>query len=139
MEERHKNIGLEDLSIIAKNLLNKYKQHRIFAFYGEMGSGKTTFISQFISILNGETLTSSPSFSLVNIYKGNFEINHFDCYRLEKKKDINTIGFEEYIDSGKYCFIEWPEIIEDLLPNDCVKIYLSVNLKNYKRDISIKT
>lgn len=138
MEERHKNIGLEELNIIAKKLLDKFSQHRIFAFYGEMGSGKTTFISQFVSVLNGKNLTSSPSFSLINVYKGDFEINHFDCYRL-KKNEIKNIGFEEYIYSGKYCFIEWPEIIEDLLPEDCIKIYLNLNSKKNKRDISIKT
>ncbi len=132
MTELKKEVGLEELDDFADEIIEKFGKNRIFSFYGSMGSGKTTLISKLVKKLNGQE-SSSPTFSLVNVYEGDITIHHFDCYRLKGEKDIESIGFEEYFYSGNYCFIEWPEIIETLIPENSIKIYISVLSDRNKR------
>lgn len=116
----------EELCAVAKMILEKYNS-KVFLFYGEMGVGKTSFIKKFCKELRVSDIVSSPTFSIVNQYSNvNDEIiYHFDFYRTEKKEEVFDIGYEEYLFSSSYCFIEWPEKIEDLLPTN----YLKINMK----------
>ena len=116
----------EELCAVAKMILEKYNS-KIFLFYGEMGVGKTSFIKKFCKELRVSDIVSSPTFSIINQYSNiNDEIiYHFDFYRTEKKEEVFDIGYEEYLFSSCYCFIEWPEKIEDLLPTN----YLKINMK----------
>ena len=116
----------EELSTIAKMILEKYNS-KVFLFYGEMGVGKTSFIKKFCKELGVSDVVSSPTFSIVNQYSNvNDEIiYHFDFYRTEKQDEVFDIGYEEYLFSSSYCFIEWPEKLEDLLPTN----YLKINMK----------
>ena len=116
----------EELCAVAKMILEKYDS-KIFLFFGEMGVGKTSFIKKFCKELRVSDIVSSPTFSIVNQYSNvNDEIiYHFDFYRTEKKEEVFDIGYEEYLFSSSYCFIEWPEKIEDLLPTN----YLKINMK----------
>ena len=127
----------EELCAVAKMILEKYNS-KIFLFYGEMGVGKTSFIKKFCKELRVSDIVSSPTFSIVNQYSNvNDEIiYHFDFYRTEKKEEVFDIGYEEYLFSSSYCFIEWPEKIEDLLPTNCLKI--NMKLDNNNRIINIQ-
>lgn len=105
-------------------LLSEHEPHRVFAFDGVMGAGKTTFIKQMVKEMGSMDIVNSPTFAIVNVYdveqphKG--EVYHFDCYRLKDIREAIDFGAEEYLYSGNYCFIEWPEKIEALLPDDTV-------------------
>ena len=103
----------------------------VYAFYGEMGAGKTTFIRELCRALGvEEDLANSPSFSIINEYRSDTTaelIYHFDLYRLESVDEALEIGVEDYFDSGALCLLEWPERIEPLLPDDTVKVSISVN------------
>jgi tRNA threonylcarbamoyladenosine biosynthesis protein TsaE len=111
------------LSDITDEILN-FANSNLFLLYGKMGVGKTTVIKSFCSSLNVIDIVSSPTFSIVNEYKTLEEssVFHFDFFRTNNKNEIFDIGYEEYIFSSSYCFIEWPEIIEELLPTAYVKI-----------------
>ena len=116
------------LEEVARKLLNAFPQGRVFAFYGEMGAGKTTFIKALCRVLDVDDVTSSPTFGLINEYisgEGD-SIYHFDFYRIENLEEVFDIGYEEYIYSGEYCFLEWPELIEKILPDDAVRLGLKV-------------
>ena len=125
-----------ELDEIAKQLLKKYNL-KIFLFYGEMGVGKTRFIKSLCKGLDVLDVVSSPTFSIVNHYlnKNNDFIYHFDFYRTNNKEEIFDIGYEEYIYSSSYCFIEWPEKIESLLPNNYIKIEMILDGNNRKINI----
>ena len=105
-------------------LLKQTAPHHVFAFDGQMGAGKTTFIKQLVEEMGTMDVVNSPTFAIVNVYdveqpyKG--EVYHFDCYRLKDIREAIDLGAEEYLYSGNYCFIEWPEIIAPLLPEDTV-------------------
>ena len=101
-----------------------FSNSNLFLFYGKMGVGKTTFIKSFCSALNVIDVVSSPTFSIVNEYKTveGSSVFHFDFYRTNDKTEIFDIGYEEYIFSSSYCFIEWPEKIEGLLPDSYVQV-----------------
>ena len=116
--------SINDLSKIAEDILKEYETDRIFAFYGKMGSGKTTFIKEICKILGIEDNITSPSFAIINEYTDikNNKIYHFDFYRIESQEEAFDFGYEEYIFGSNYCFIEWPELIENLLPDTYVKI-----------------
>lgn len=111
---------------IAKELIDNHPGSRIFAIYGKMGVGKTTLIKAICQYLEITDIVGSPTFSLVNQYKthDNQSVFHFDFYRLKKLEEAYDIGYEDYFYSENYCFIEWPEKIQSLLPEDCVKVYL---------------
>ena len=111
----------------AKQLLASWPGRRVFAFYGKMGSGKTTFIKAISSFLGATDIVQSPSFAIINEYKTSAgdSLFHFDFYRIRKLEEVFDIGYEEYIYSGAYCFIEWPELVEELLPPDVVRVKIS--------------
>ena len=104
--------------------------YTVFAFYGQMGAGKTTFINALCTELGVDDITNSPSFSIINEYRSDTTaelIYHFDCYRLESLSEAEDIGVEDYFDSGAVCLIEWPERIAELLPYDTVRVDITVN------------
>ena len=112
--------------VSAFDILKKTEPHRVYAFDGQMGAGKTTFIKKLCEEMGTMDIVNSPTFAIVNVYdveqpyKG--EVYHFDCYRLKDIREAMDFGAEEYLYSGNYCFIEWPEMIEALLPEDTVHI-----------------
>jgi tRNA threonylcarbamoyladenosine biosynthesis protein TsaE len=118
-----------DLIGAAESLLAKYSSQRFFAFYGEMGAGKTTFIKAICSLVGCIDIVNSPTFSIINVYKTKdfSQIFHFDLYRLNSLGEVYDIGYEDYFYSNSYCFIEWPEKIESLLPDFHVKVFMDVN------------
>ena len=119
---------LAEIESIATKLLDKLHS-RVLLFYGKMGSGKTTLIKEIAAQLGVKDLTNSPTFSLVNEYvtgKGE-PMYHFDFYRIEREEEAYDMGFEEYLDSGSWCLIEWPEKVENLLPLDSAVIRIEIN------------
>lgn len=130
--ENLNNISESAKSFIRRTELNS--QNKIFAFYGDMGSGKTTFIKAICKELGVEEEVTSPTFAIVNEYynKDNTLIYHFDLYRIENLAELLDIGFEEYIDSNAIIFIEWPQIAENMLPKATVNVNISV-LDNSRR------
>ncbi len=118
---------LDDLSLIAEKIREEYKSEKIFAFYGKMGSGKTTFIKEICKQLGVTEVITSPTFALINEYSGkeNINIYHFDFYRIETIEEAYDFGYEEYFYGGDYCFIEWPELIESLLPESFIKVTIT--------------
>lgn len=123
--------SIDDLNDAAKKFIGIMDDFTIFAFNGEMGAGKTTFINALTRALGVEDdSTNSPSFSIINEYRSDTTaelIYHFDCYRLESIDEALEIGVEDYFDSGAVCLIEWPERIADLLPDDTVTVDITVN------------
>ena len=134
----NKNYSLNDLGAIATELIATAKNKTIL-FYGEMGVGKTTLIKEVCLALGIEDRVSSPTFSLVNEYHTleNEKVFHFDFYRITKEEEAFDMGIEDYLETNSWCFIEWPENIENLLPLDAVQIHLSV-LENGQRNIQLK-
>ncbi len=119
---------IEDLAEAAHWLLESWPG-RILAVEGEMGVGKTTFIKVLCKTLGVTDRVSSPTYSLVNEYFSTTEgpVYHFDFYRLEDPSEALDMGLEDYLDSGHYCFMEWPEKVENLLPDDCDRLKITVN------------
>ena len=111
----------------AKKFLETIRGNKIFAFYGAMGAGKTTFIKAICEELESIDIISSPTFTLVNEYrtKDGESLFHLDFYRIKKLDEVFDFGIEEYFSSGSYCFMEWPELIEGILPPETVKIRIS--------------
>ena len=117
-----------DLSTVAEDLLQKHADERVFGFYGEMGAGKTTLIKEICRQLGVTATTSSPTFAIVNEYftaEGE-PVYHFDFYRIDSIDEAVKIGFDDYLYSGDYCFIEWTEKVEEMLPDDCVRVDIKV-------------
>lgn len=108
----------------ARLLLDNFQDERIFAFYGAMGAGKTTFIKAICHELGSNDNVTSPSFALINEYTtaNGSVIYHFDFYRIKKLEEAFDLGYEDYVYSGNYCFIEWPEMIDQLLPEGIVEV-----------------
>lgn len=131
-----------DLERAAKEFVSAMGDATVYAFHGEMGAGKTTFISALAKALGvGEDVSNSPSFSLVNEYRSDTTaelIYHFDLYRLESLAEAIEIGVEDYFDSGALCLIEWPDVVEDILPDDTVDVFITVN-DDGSRTLSIKS
>ena len=136
MEINCKHIA--DLPQVAKALLQTYPTQRIFALRGQMGAGKTTFMQAMLTCLGSDNEASSPTFALVNEYELPEEnlCYHFDFYRIKNIEEAINIGLEEYLYSGYYCFIEWAEKIKDLLPEDTVNVYISVDENSLERVFS---
>ena len=124
----------QDIPAAARRFMELMDDSTVFAFYGEMGAGKTTFIAELARALGvSDDLASSPSFAIVNEYRSETTcelIYHFDLYRLKNLEEVLDIGIEDYFDSGALCLIEWPERAEDLLPLDTVRVDLAVNPDN---------
>ena len=131
--------SVEGLKNVAVNLIKQFPDHRVFAMYGKMGAGKTTFIQAICSYLGSEDNVISPTFAIINEYKTEdlSSIFHFDFYRIENLEEAYDLGYEDYLYSGNYCFIEWPEMIESLLPENIVKVQIEV-IDNESRIISAK-
>lgn len=120
-------ILIKDISEIAeaaKKFVAAMGDRTVFAFYGKMGAGKTTFIKAVCEELGVQDVINSPTFAIVNEYMdGEGEpIYHFDFYRIKNQQEVLDIGYEDYVYSGNVCFMEWPELIENLLPDDAVKV-----------------
>lgn len=132
-----KSVPITALNTVAKNLISQFPDHRIFAFYGKMGAGKTTFIQSVCKTLGSDDNVTSPTFALINEYKTDrlLSIFHFDFYRINKIEEAFDLGYEDYLYSGNYCLIEWPEMIEPLLPGNIVKVKIEVG-DDGTRDIS---
>lgn len=121
--------SLEELDDVAKALVESLAGRNVVALYGQMGAGKTTLISALMKRLGSSDIVSSPTFALVNQYisgEGD-EIYHFDFYRINSLTEALDMGYEEYFDSGNLCLVEWPEKIEALLPDDIVRVTISVD------------
>lgn len=122
--------SLETISESAAQFAEAMDDFSVFAFYGEMGAGKTTFINAICRELGVEEVTNSPSFSIINEYRSEATaelIYHFDCYRLENEAEAEDIGVEDYFESGAICLIEWSERIENLLPDHAVRVDIAEN------------
>lgn len=117
--------SLDAIHDAAKEFIRHLGQHKVFAFYGKMGAGKTTFIKAVCRELGVNDVITSPTFAIVNEYQSGTtgeSIFHFDFYRIKKIEEVYDMGYEDYFYSGSLCFLEWPELIEDLLPEDAVKV-----------------
>ncbi|MBR4563152.1 MAG: tRNA (adenosine(37)-N6)-threonylcarbamoyltransferase complex ATPase subunit type 1 TsaE [Paludibacteraceae bacterium] len=118
-------------------ILKECAPRRVFAFDGQMGAGKTTFIKALCEAMGTSDVVNSPTFAIVNVYdveqpyKG--EVYHFDCYRLKDIREAMDFGAEEYLYSGNYCFIEWPDMIDALLPEDTVRVKITVEENGDRR------
>ena len=110
---------------VAKQFIDNIGTGKVFAFYGKMGSGKTTFIKAICEELGVTDVITSPTFAIVNEYQSEQTpkpIFHFDFYRIKKLEEVYDMGYEDYFYSGSLCFLEWPELIEEILPADVVKV-----------------
>lgn len=122
--------NLEGIDNAAREFVAGMGKSRVFAFYGKMGAGKTTFIKAVCEQLGVEDVITSPTFAIVNEYTSKTSgdtIYHFDFYRIKKLDEVYDMGYEEYFYSGSLCFIEWPELIESLLPEDATKVTIKEN------------
>lgn len=128
-------------TVSALEILRTQEPHRVFAFDGPMGAGKTTFIKKLVEEMGSTDIVNSPTFAIVNVYdveqpyRG--EVYHFDCYRLKDIREALDFGAEEYLYSGNYCFIEWPERISPILPDDTVWVKIQP-LENGDRQLTIE-
>ena len=118
---------IEHIREAAREFIQHIGDHRVFAFYGKMGAGKTTFVKAICEELGVEDVITSPTFAIVNEYTdGNGQpVFHFDFYRIKKLEEVYDMGYEDYFYSGALCFIEWPELIEEILPDDAVRVSIT--------------
>ena len=117
--------SIETIRESAREFIENIGEHKVFAFYGKMGAGKTTFIKAVCEELGVEDVITSPTFAIINEYSGKDDtIYHFDFYRIKKLEEVYDMGYEDYFYSGALCFIEWPELIEEVLPEDAVKVQI---------------
>lgn len=130
--------SINELDDIARQLISAHPEKKIFAFYGKMGSGKTTFIKAICKVLDSDNIVNSPTFAIINQYvtKNSESLFHFDFYRINKIEEVMDIGYEDYFYSGSYCFIEWPEMIEELLPENFVYVKIEADDYGNERQIS---
>lgn len=122
--------SLDSIHEAARKFIKNMGTGHVFAFYGKMGAGKTTFIKAVCEELGVDDVITSPTFAIVNDYtssKDDSHIFHFDFYRIKKLEEVYDMGYEDYFYSGSLCFIEWPELIEDILPGDAVKVTVTQN------------
>ena len=121
---------LNDINQAARTFVDDMGDRKIFAFYGNMGAGKTTFIKAVCQQLGVTDVVNSPTFAIVNEYSllqnGKY-VYHFDFYRIKKESEIYDLGYEDYFYSGNVCFLEWPELVEDILPIETVHIRIHVH------------
>ena len=118
--------SIDKIGAAAKEFVAAMGDRTVFAFYGKMGAGKTTFIKAVCEELGVEDVINSPTFAIVNEYvDGNGSpVYHFDFYRIKNMQEVMDMGYEDYVYSGNVCFMEWPELIENLLPDDAVKVVI---------------
>ena len=137
-------IKIQDIDHIreaAREFIGHIGDHRVFAFYGKMGAGKTTFVKAICEELGVDDVITSPTFAIINEYTAtpsttavnsssftlhsSLQIYHFDFYRIKKLEEVYDMGYEDYFYSGALCFIEWPELIEEILPDDAVRVSIA--------------
>ena len=123
MEIRIEN--LDNIRAAAREFIQHMGEARVFAFYGKMGAGKTTFVKAICEELGVDDVITSPTFAIINEYEGEETIYHFDFYRIKKLEEVYDMGYEDYFYSGALCFIEWPELIEEILPDDAVRVSIT--------------
>jgi tRNA threonylcarbamoyladenosine biosynthesis protein TsaE len=117
---------IEHIREAAREFIANIGEARVFAFYGKMGAGKTTFVKAICEELGVEDVITSPTFAIVNEYGlPSSTIFHFDFYRIKRLEEVYDMGYEDYFYSGALCFIEWPELIEDILPDDAVRVTIT--------------
>ena len=119
--------SIDNIREAARQFVGNMGDASVFAFYGTMGAGKTTFIKAVCEELGVEDVITSPTFAIVNEYRSEETgelIYHFDFYRIKKLEEVYDMGYEDYFYSGALCFIEWPELIEELLPADAVRVWI---------------
>ncbi|EKY03261.1 hydrolase, P-loop family [Hoylesella saccharolytica F0055] len=122
---------LADIRCAAQQFVDNKGTATVFAFYGKMGAGKTTFIKALCQCLGVEDIVTSPTFALVNEYHSaqlQRPIFHFDFYRIKTLDEVYDMGYEDYFYSGSLCFLEWPELIENILPTDTAKVTITVQV-----------
>lgn len=131
--------SVDDLSQVAKDIIELTKKVKIVAFYGPMGAGKTTLIKRICHLFGVKDEVNSPTFALVNEYKDadSKPIYHFDFYRIKKLEEVFDIGYEDYFYSGYICLLEWPQMIEDLMPDEFVKVEIKLGEKETERLIDV--
>ena len=130
MSNRITITSLDSISDAAKEFVKNMGEGKVFAFYGKMGAGKTTFIKAICECLGVDDTVTSPTFAIVNEYSSNkvdYPIYHFDFYRIKKLEEVYDMGYEDYFYGGGVCFIEWPELIEDLLPESAIRVDIKEN------------
>ncbi len=119
--------SLSELERVAEEILSSIGERRVVLLRGGMGAGKTTLVSRIASKLGAEDTVTSPTFALVNQYEGREgTIYHFDFYRINRVEEVFDLGYEEYFYSGELCFVEWPEMVEGLLPEDAMEVRITV-------------
>lgn len=130
--------SLDNIQEAARQFIAAMGDSTVFAFYGKMGAGKTTFIKAICECLGVTDVINSPTFAIVNEYRSkNGElIYHFDFYRIKKLEEVYDMGYEDYFYSGALCFIEWPELVEELLPTDAIKVTIE-ETENDERIVSM--
>ena len=119
--------SLDQIHEAARQFIAEMGDNTVFALYGKMGAGKTTFIKAVCEELGVSDVITSPTFAIVNEYRSDTAgelIYHFDFYRIKKLEEVYDMGYEDYFYSGALCFIEWPELIEELLPGNAVNVYI---------------
>lgn len=116
--------SLDNIHEAAKKFIKEMGDGKVFAFYGKMGAGKTTFIKALCEVLGVEDVITSPTFAIINEYTDGEEnpIYHFDFYRIKKLEEVYDMGYEDYFYSGNLCLLEWPELIEEILPDNVIKV-----------------
>ena len=122
--------SLDNIRAAAREFVKNMGEGNVYAFYGKMGAGKTTFIKAICEELGVDDVITSPTFSIVNEYRSETTgelIYHFDFYRIKKLEEMYDMGYEDYFYSGALCFLEWPELIEELLPGSAVKVTITQN------------
>ncbi len=120
--------NLDNIREAARQFIAAIGESTVIAFYGKMGAGKTTFIKAVCEELGVDDVITSPTFAIVNEYRSDATgelIYHFDFYRIKKLDEVYDMGYEDYFYSGALCFIEWPELIEELLPGDVLKVTIA--------------
>lgn len=130
--------SIDQIDAVAQEFLAQTSPYKVFAFYAPMGCGKTTFITALCRVLGITEVVNSPTFAIVNRYsipQHQDAVYHMDCYRLEKVDEAINLGFDDYFSSGDRCFVEWPEVIESLLPEDTLKVFIKEN-EDHSRSIS---
>lgn len=117
--------SLDHIHEAAREFIAAMGDNTVFALYGKMGAGKTTFVKALCQELSVEDVVTSPTFAVINEYRSDIAgelIYHFDFYRIKKLEEVYDMGYEDYFYSGALCFIEWPELVEELLPGNTVKV-----------------
>lgn len=117
--------SLDHIHEAAREFIAAMGDNTVFALYGKMGAGKTTFVKALCQELGVEDVVTSPTFAVINEYRSDIAgelIYHFDFYRIKKLEEVYDMGYEDYFYSGALCFIEWPELVEELLPGNTIKV-----------------